>query len=68
MGVKHTDQLLKVFSTSISGVLFGLQPHLSELFGCEDMLKTLLDRLSFNYGLDADLLRGIPLAYDCDYE
>ena len=68
LGIERTDGLLSGFSTSLSGLLFGLQPHLPELFANEALLKTLYERLSLNYGIDADLLRGLPLAYDCDFE
>ena len=52
----------------MSGLIFGLQPHLPELFASEPLLKTLYERLSLSYGIDADLLRGVPFAYDCDFE
>ena len=64
LGIKQTDELLSVLGTSISGLLFGLQPHLPELFADENLLKALVDRLTYNYGIDADLFRGKPIAYD----
>ena len=29
---------------------------------------TLADRLTFNFGIDADLFRGKPIAYDVEYD
>lgn len=68
LGIQHTDELLSVFGTSVSGLIFGLQPHFPELFADEKVLHSFVDRLTYNYGIDADIFRGKPLAYDCELE
>ncbi len=68
LGCEMSGEMLTKLGTSISGLLFGLQPHVPNLFASEKALGTLADRLTSNFGIDADLFRGKPIAYDCEYE
>ena len=68
LGIKQSGETLSKLGTSISGLLFGLQPHVPNLFSNEKVLLTLVDRLTYNFGVDADLFRGKPIAYDVECE